>query len=89
MSNQLLPFSFFISLIVFIQTAGAQHAGGSIQGKVVNADGNPAYVTIELKEFKKITVTNNTGQFTLTNLPALTDTIRISSVGSLPTELTV
>jgi iron complex outermembrane receptor protein len=60
----------------------AQKSFGSISGRILNADGSPAYVTIELKQSGKIGVTDNNGYFNLHNLPALRDTLLITSVES-------
>ena len=60
----------------------AQRNTGSIRGRIITADGSPAPVTVELKKQKKITVTDNNGNFKLLNLPALQDTLIISSVES-------
>ena len=55
---------------------------GSIKGRIITSDGSPAFVTVELKKLKKITATDNEGNFKLLNLPALQDTLIITSVES-------
>jgi len=77
----LITFFSFISLL-FFQNSFGQKNTGSISGRIITADKNPAYVTVELKGLKKITVTDNKGNFKLQNLPALQDTLIISSVES-------
>jgi iron complex outermembrane receptor protein len=75
----------FIVIIIsklFAQNAFAQKNNGSITGRIIAADGSPAYVTIELKKLNRITVTDNNGNFKLQNLPALKDTLIITSVES-------
>ena len=67
----------FVSSKVF-----AQKNNGSITGKIFSADGSPAYVTVELKKLKKLTVTDNDGNFKFLKLPALDDTLIITSVES-------
>lgn len=65
----------FSSLVAF-----SQNRAGSISGRIFNADGTPAYVTVELKKLKKIKLTDNNGKFKFQNLPATYDTLIISSV---------
>jgi iron complex outermembrane receptor protein len=60
----------------------AQKNTGSIKGRILTPDGRPAYVTVELKKHKKITVTDNNGNFKFQNLPALEDTLIITSAES-------
>ncbi len=71
---------FFIILIPL--SVIAQRKTGSIKGRIITADGSPAYVTVELKKIKKITVTDKDGNFKLQNLAALNDTLLITSVES-------
>ncbi len=78
-----------ILFYVFANTAFAQNNKGIIRGKVVAADGTPSYVTISLKKDSKSTVTDNEGSFSLINLPAINDTIEISSVGARPLSIPV
>jgi iron complex outermembrane recepter protein len=60
----------------------AQKNTGSLKGRILAPNGRPAYVTVELKNRKKITVTDNNGDFKFQNLPALQDTIIITSAES-------
>jgi len=76
---------FFISSIASLlsaQTVCAQKNSGSIKGRIINSDGSPAYVTVELKKLKRVTATDNNGYFKLQHLPALHDTLLITSVES-------
>jgi iron complex outermembrane receptor protein len=68
----------FFSLNTFSQTVGA-----TMKGKIIDADGTPmASLTVRLKKFRAVTVTNNNGLFIFHGLPALQDTLIISSVNS-------
>src|SRR5580700_5332463 len=61
----------------------AQKQTGSIKGRVLDAEGNPAvYVTVGLQQIKRITVTNANGFFEFEHLAALRDTLILSSVES-------
>src|SRR5580704_3512634 len=75
--KKILFFITFIPLFVI-----AQKNTASIRGRIITADGSPAYVTVELKKIKKVTVTDNNGNFKLLNLPALQDTLIITSIES-------
>ncbi len=81
-------FSFSLSVMYMAMSLCAhpciaqQDQGGSIRGRVITADGLPAYVTVELKKQRKISSTDNNGYFILTNLPALQDTLIFTSVQS-------
>ncbi len=57
-----------------------QKNSGVLKGRILTSDGSPAYVTVQLKELRKITMTDNNGNFTLRNLSTLRDTMVISSV---------
>jgi iron complex outermembrane receptor protein len=75
------------SLFLFILLASSKYGFGqkpfgSISGRILNADGSPAYVTIELRKLGKIAVTDNNGYFKLSHLPGLRDTLLITSVES-------
>ena len=75
---------FFVSIITsvtFCEPVLSQRNIGSIKGRIITSDGSPAFVTVELKKLKKITATDNEGNFKFLNLPALQDTLIISSVG--------
>ena len=60
----------------------AQKSTGIIKGKIFTADSSAAYVSVELKNSKKVTFTDNNGNFKFENLPALNDTLVISSIES-------
>jgi iron complex outermembrane recepter protein len=61
----------------------SQKPTASIKGKIVSSDGAPATgVTIELKQLKRIAVSDSKGYFSLQRLPALSDSLIISSVGT-------
>ena len=76
----LLFATLFPSLFWF--PANAQRNNGSIWARVFDADGNPAYVTVELKKLGRVTLTDENGYLLLRGLPALKDTLIISSAGS-------
>ena len=72
-----LLFSCFIS---------AQKNTSIIKGKIIGADGNAgANVTVLLKKLNRITVTDDNGFFIFQHLPALSDTLLITSVEAKPT----
>src|SRR5450432_3427441 len=73
---------FFITSLLFAQISFAQKNTGIIKGRIITADGSPAYVTVELKKLKRITVTDNNGNFKLAKLPLLQDTLIVTSVES-------
>jgi iron complex outermembrane receptor protein len=60
----------------------AQKKDAAIKGTITMADGNAAYAYCSIKKLKNITVTDNNGVFELQNLPALEDSVIITSVGS-------
>ena len=70
---------FFTFLLLISLQSFAQKNGASINGKIITADGRPAYVTVELKSIKKITATDNEGNFKFQGLPALNDSLVITS----------
>ena len=50
------PFRMLVSVVLFnllVLSASGQKNTASITGRVLAADGNPAYVTVELKSLKK------------------------------------
>ena len=73
---------FLFTLLISSKYTFAQKPSGSISGRILNADGSPAYVTIELRKSGTLAVTDNNGYFNLHNLPALQDTLLITSVES-------
>ena len=60
----------------------AQNKRSSISGRIFNADGSPAYVTMELQKLKKRTISDINGNFSMRNLPEGPDTLIITSVES-------
>ncbi len=80
--NKIVFLISFITSQLCYHTIVAQKNTGSIKGKIITADGSPAYVTVELKKNKRITLTDNNGNFKLSKLPATRDTLMISSVES-------
>ena len=72
----------YLLLFVSLNSAG-QVGGGNIKGQFITVEGKPASgVSLLLKRLKKRAVTNIEGRFTLSNLPALKDTLIITSVDS-------
>ncbi len=70
-------------LLAGFEAANAQKRSGVIKGQLLTVDGIPATnVTVELKSASRIAVTDNTGFFVIRHLPALHDTLLISSVDS-------
>ncbi len=73
----------FLFILFFSMQLFSQKHSGIIKGKITGADGRPApNVTVELKRVKKISFTDVNGSFLLQHLPALNDTLIISSIGS-------
>ncbi len=61
----------------------SQKPNAVIKGKIVASDGEPAIgVNVELQQLKTLTVSDSRGNFSLQKLPALHDTLVISSVGT-------
>ena len=75
-------FFYLFVCLFYLQNSFAQKNNAVIKGRIISADGTPAYVTVELKNFKRITVTDNNGNFKLQSLPALEDTLLVTSVDS-------
>ena len=72
-----------IWLIAFPIQLFSQKPNASITGKIITADGEPAAgVSIELKHSGKLTISDSRGFFSLQHLPALSDSLVISSVGT-------
>jgi len=72
-----------ILILLFPFFASAQISGGIIKGNVIDADGKPAAnINVRLKQFKKVAATDKKGAFIFQNLPALHDTLVISSPNS-------
>src|SRR6185312_11976123 len=79
LGNSLLLLIFFFSPLRNI----AQKHTGIIKGIIIPANGKPAVnVTVELKKLNRTSVTDENGNFILQHLPALRDTLIISSVDS-------
>jgi len=76
-----LVVSVFLFNMLFLGASGQKNSA-SIKGRIIAADGNPALVTVELKNLKRITVTDNNGNFRLERLPSLQDTLIITSIES-------
>ncbi len=73
----------FLPIVLLSTKSTAQRSNGVIKGRVIAVDGQPASnVNVELQHLKRITVTDNNGFFELPHLPALQDTLIISSVES-------
>jgi len=78
-TKRLIIFCVFISPSLLF----SQKQSGSIFGKIVALDGQPAVgVTIEIKKAGRIAVSDTRGNFILQHLPALWDSLLISSVGT-------
>ena len=86
--KRVIPIILLVPLL-FGRAAFAQKDRSTVKGRIVNADGSPAYVTIELEKLKKMTVTDVNGNFNLRNLPESHDTLIITSVESRAYELPV
>ena len=72
-------------LLFFFRPAMAQSSLGTIKGKVIDADGKPAAgVSVTLQKLNKATETDKAGFFVLSHLPAISDTLVISSVEMKP-----
>jgi iron complex outermembrane recepter protein len=74
---------FHLLSIAFSLSSMGQRGTGLIKGQILAADGTPASgVSIELRNQKRIALSDNNGFFTLRHLPALRDTLIVSSVDS-------
>lgn len=82
MRFRILLFAAFFTPTFLWLPALAQKNNGIISGRVIAVDGNPAYVTVELKKLKRLTETDENGYFLIRNLPSLIDTLLITSAGS-------
>jgi iron complex outermembrane receptor protein len=74
-------FLFFLSLLCLATSLHAQPPGGTIKGRVITTGNNPvSYANVVIKNTGYKTETDEAGFFLFTNLPALHDTLVISSV---------
>ena len=72
-----------IIFLLVLQQANAQKAEGILKGKIITGDSKPAaFVTIELKKLNRLAFSDNNGFFVLNHLPAIKDSLIISSVES-------
>jgi iron complex outermembrane receptor protein len=59
--------------------------GGSIEGKIVTTDNQPAaFVTVGLKEINRFTITDDKGNFIIKNIKQGTYTLQVSMTGLQP-----
>ena len=73
----------FLSLLAIPAFIFSQKTGGIIKGTILTADGEPATgITIELRKLRKITIVDSKGGFLIQRLPAVSDSLIISYVGS-------
>ena len=72
-------FTSFIILLISFYLANAQNDKAIIKGKILYADSSPAFVSVQLKNNLKMTVTNEKGEFILKNLHAIHDTLLITA----------
>ncbi len=81
-------FTAFLFCIIGLQMATAQT--GTIQGRIVTSDGQPAAsVTITIKDTKKLTISNNDGSFIFNKIEAGQHVVVISFVGLKTEERTL
>ncbi len=80
--QKILFYFLFIPILSFSKKVAAQKNNGSIEGKIIAADGSAAFVNVELKSLHKLTATDNNGNFKFINLPPLKDTLVITSAES-------
>ena len=74
---------FFALFLLLSSTAFCQTPRGIIKGSIVDPDGKPApKISVTLKNSHKTVVTGKNGVFIFQNLPALNDTLLITSVDS-------
>lgn len=80
---KLLKACFLTLFHLFSLTVVAQTSKGIIKGTLIDPDGRPAgSVTVRLKKCKRTALSDKNGSFILQNLPALEDTLLITSVDS-------
>ena len=65
-----------------LMTAGVASAQKRVTGRVLDSDGQPLIgATVRVDGVKKVTMTDENGNFTLTNVPASAKTIQVSYIG--------
>jgi iron complex outermembrane recepter protein len=79
--------AFRLLLVIWVMSSPSllfsQKPGAAITGKILTADGEPAVgVTVELKFSEKIAISDSRGSFFLQHLPALNDSLIVSSIGT-------
>ena len=77
--KKLLCFILLLSANIITIKLSAQNNNG-IKGKILTANGEPAYVSVELQHQKKIKATDNKGNFQFSGIDETQDTLVISSV---------
>ena len=77
-----LLFLFGFLTVININSFANEAEGGVIQGKVTTSDGQPAAdVSVYLKDARKGTVTNESGEFRIKNVQNGTYELQVSLVG--------
>ncbi|TCD12134.1 TonB-dependent siderophore receptor [Pedobacter frigidisoli] len=77
-----LLFNVLVVILTLTGYAQAQSKNGSVSGTVKTSDGNPAsYVSVGLKNTKKITQTDEKGNFLIKNVSPGTYFIKTSAIG--------
>jgi iron complex outermembrane recepter protein len=76
--------SFVILLGTLAVDAVAQQNMGILKGRVLAADGSPAFVSVWLKKNHKTVMADSKGNFNFQHLSILSDTLIISSVNAQP-----
>ncbi|GAA4342017.1 TonB-dependent receptor [Flaviaesturariibacter amylovorans] len=80
-------FLFFLSSCLVLLTAAASEAPGKISGTVRSAEGLPAaFVTVQVKETKQSTATNEDGVFHLFQVAPGNYTLQLTAIGFEPLE---
>ena len=65
-----------------LMTAGVASAQKRVTGQVLDADGNPLIgATVRVEGVQKVTMTDDNGKFTLTDVPASAKTLQVSYIG--------
>lgn len=86
--HRILQSGLIVLLLTFTFSAYAQQ--GSIKGKIITADGDPAaYVTVSLKDKASVSTTNIKGEYTFQKVKSGSYTIRVSAIGLRGAEKTV